>query len=96
MINRGEILMWARDGFRRPRGLGFASVEGAKCLDCGGSPEAYLVQDRLWKAAGMSTPSGGLCLTHFALRLGCPLEPRDFLYGEHHERPDGGRETKQG
>lgn len=76
-----NVRMWARNGFRRPQGLGVATDEGYRCADCGEDPtQLYLVKDRLWRKAGMG-PSGALCIPCLEKRLGRKLRPRDFLHG---------------
>jgi hypothetical protein len=66
---------------------GFGSAQGRWCLDCrrlldiGNEPEVYLVDDRLWKRAGL-TPWDGLCMMHLSERLGRPLRRADFVHAQ--------------
>jgi hypothetical protein len=64
---------------------GFSSSSANYCLDCrrlldiGNEPELYLVDDGLWKRAGLD-PYDGLCLMHLSERLGRPLRRADFVH----------------
>ena len=64
----------------RSRALGFASVRGQRCADCGTEPEPYVVDDELWTSAGARIDDG-LCLTCLTRRVGRPLRGSDFVYG---------------
>ena len=61
------------------------------CVDCGTAttnlagkdtpvyrPEAYMVRNTVWKAAGMEPMGGCLCVVCLEKRLGRRLRPKDF------------------
>jgi hypothetical protein len=50
---------------------------GKQCVDCGDVRDYYMVNDRVWKKAGLN-PRQCCCRKCLAPRLGRPLAPADF------------------
>jgi hypothetical protein len=51
---------------------------GKQCVDCGDVRDYYMVNNRLWKVAGLR-PDQCCCRKCLAVRLRRPLDPMDFI-----------------
>jgi len=71
------------DGCAEPYPLYLQEEAEANCVDCRWNAvrlgEWYMVHDSVWKAAGMETMGGALCIGCLEERLGRHLTADDFM-----------------
>jgi hypothetical protein len=71
------------DGCAEPYPLYWQEEAEANCVDCRWNAvrlgEWYMVHDSVWKAAGMETMGGALCIGCLEERLGRHLTADDFM-----------------